>query len=130
MKKFYFLIIFLTALPLTVLANDIGSLNLSSFKNILPAPFVELIDTFSKISPNPQAPLFRNLENTILGLKNESFNFSNPGIKFKEIFYKINHWFEINLGISLVAILKAIFNVIIWIFETLIKLIRLAISAL
>lgn len=134
MKKIYFFIIlglFLSFTPAVVQGTEAGdSFNLNSIKNLLPAPINDLVNTVQKITPNFQSPFFQNLQNTVQNLKTESLNAQNFLDKFKEIFYKINHWFETNLGVSLVAILKTIGNVIVWIFETLIKLIKTAISYL
>lgn len=134
MKKIYFFIIlglFLSFAPAVVQGTEVGdSFNLNSIKNLLPAPINDLVNTVQKITPNFQSPFFQNLQNTVQNLKTESLNTQNFLDKFKEIFYKINNWFEINLGVSLVAILKAIGNVIVWIFETFIKLIKTAISYL
>ncbi|MEK7086830.1 MAG: hypothetical protein AAB935_01070 [Patescibacteria group bacterium] len=65
-------------------------------------------------------------ESVSLGEANSEIDLSSA----KSIWEKINNWFSSHIGVSFTDIIKAIFNFIIWIWELIIKLIRVGLSYL
>lgn len=95
--------------------------NSKGFFNNLPAPLTSLINTFKKIQPN------QNLIERTFSPQNIENNWFE---KLKEWIRRIDEWFQKNIGVGFLEILKNILNFFVWILELIIKLIKLAISAI
>lgn len=91
---------------------DVGQIIIES----IPAPISNFIDKLRGINIGGQS--------TVSG--GGSMDFSSV----KEGWDSINNWFSSNIGVSFTEIVKSVANLVIWIWEIIIKLIKVGISYL
>lgn len=109
-----------TPVPPAVPNIDVSNLS-QTISNELPAPvsnFVQKLKGMFQGGPNGGG-------GTGLTVGNGS-SFSGGS----DLWGRINNWFSSNIGISLSDIIRAVANLIIWIWELIIKLIRVGLSYL
>ncbi len=124
-KKLAIAAVLLTLVPFAAGAQ-------SSVPNVsqqnLPQPVNDLLNTLSKI----------NINNTPGGSLNtaggppSSVNINGGDIlnQLGNLWQSLNNWFAANTGVSLSDIIKAVVNLIIWIWEIIIKLLQVGLSHL
>ncbi len=112
---FFIAPVFISAQTAPVLPNiiDVGQVITES----IPAPISGFIDKLKNINIGDQS--------SILG-DSGSINLSNV----KSSWNSINNWFFQNIGISFTEIVKSIANLVIWVWEIIIKLIKVGLSYL
>lgn len=130
MSKNIFKIIILTVILMSAtpaLAQDKNSN--WSFQN-LPSPITDLINTFKKIQPS-QDFFQQAVPQKIIQSVNDFSG--NPMIwleKLKEWTNGIDVWFKNAIGVGFFEIIKTFVNFFVWILELIIKLLKLAVSAI
>ncbi len=94
-----------------------------ALSDIIPAPVSGFIDQLKTILQNGVNAVGNG---QALSGGGNGLNLSNAG----DIWNQINDWFSSNIGVSFTDIVKAVVNLIIWIWELIIKLIQVGLSKL
>lgn len=124
--KIIILAVILMTSATTALAQDQNSG--WSFQN-LPPPITDLLETFKKIQPNADfiKPLSQKVFQTVNDFSGNPIGWLE---KLKNLAAKIDNWFKNAVGVSFFEIIKTFVNFFVWILELIIKLLKLAVSAI
>lgn len=119
MKKIIISILAILMLSMPSLSGA-QELDLSKIQQNLPGPFSDLVNLIQKVridTPNV------NLTGSTGQMNISSGDISN-------IWQNINNWFLAHIGVSLTSIIKAVLNIIIWIWQLIISLLQSAVQHL
>lgn len=118
MIKFIFILLgaLVLILPLKTLAQ---------LENV-PQPITDLFNTFQKIDLNVKLPFLEKAFQE--GIPKSTGGGGGVVSDLTNLFDRVSSWFRDKLGVSLIDIVKAIGNFIIWVLEFIVKLIKAGLS--